>query len=40
LERRYNHDRFSMALHGHTPSEILAAKLSAQATHQLASTGA
>jgi transposase InsO family protein len=27
-EHRYNHERFSMALRGHTPSEILAAKLS------------
>ena len=39
-ERRYNHERFSMALRGHTPIEILAAKLSAQATNRLASTGA
>jgi transposase InsO family protein len=39
-ERRYNHERFSMALRGHTPSEILAAKLSPQATNQVASTGA
>jgi transposase InsO family protein len=27
-ERRYNHERFSMALRGHTPDEVLAAKLS------------
>ncbi len=39
-ERRYNHERFSMALSGHTPGETLAAKLSAQATNQVASTGA
>ena len=39
-ERRYNHEHFSMALRGHTPSEILAAKLSAQASNRLASTGA
>jgi transposase InsO family protein len=29
-ERRYNHERFSMALRGNTPSEILAAKLASQ----------
>jgi len=39
-ERRYNHERFSMALRGHMPSEILAAKLSEQATNQVASPGA
>jgi len=39
-ERRYNHERFSMALRGHTPSEALAAKLSARASDQLASIGA
>jgi transposase InsO family protein len=39
-ERRYNLERFSMALHGHTPSEALAAKLSARATDQPASIGA
>ena len=38
-ERRYNHERFSMALRGHTPSEMLAAKLSAREGTQLASTG-
>jgi transposase InsO family protein len=38
-ERRYNHERFSMALRGHTPSEILAAKLSARTTARLASPG-
>jgi transposase InsO family protein len=36
-ERRYNHERFSMALRGHTPSEVLAAKLSG--SDQAASTG-
>jgi transposase InsO family protein len=39
-ERRYNHERFSMALRGHTPAEILATKLSAQAHTQVVSTGA
>jgi len=34
------YERFSMALRGHTPSEILAAKLTARATPQLASIGA
>src|SRR5262249_43322332 len=38
-ERRYNHERFSMAFRGHTPSEILAAKLSARPTTQGASIG-
>jgi transposase InsO family protein len=38
-ERRYNHERFSMALHGHTPGEVLAAKLSGRAKLQPASTG-
>jgi transposase InsO family protein len=36
-ERRYNHERFSMALRGHTPSEVLSAKLPAR--NQPASTG-
>jgi transposase InsO family protein len=36
-ERRYNHERFSMALHGHTPGEVLAAELSNP--DQLAFTG-
>ena len=35
-ERRYNQGRFSMALRGHTPSEVLEAELSAD-SH--ASTG-
>lgn len=39
-EHRYNYERFSMALCGHTPGEILAAKLSAQPNNQVASTGA
>lgn len=39
-ERRYNHERFSMALRGNTPCEVLAAKLSARGAGQLASTGA
>jgi hypothetical protein len=39
-ERRYNHERFSMALRGHTPGEMLATKLGAPGTDQLASTGA
>jgi transposase InsO family protein len=39
-ERRYNHERFSMALSGHTPSEILAAKLDGRRSDQLPSTGA
>jgi len=39
-ERRYNYERFSMALRGHTPAEILASKLRAQANTQLVSTGA
>jgi transposase InsO family protein len=38
-ERRYNHERFSMALRGLTPSEVLAAKLSTQGRDQLASIG-
>jgi transposase InsO family protein len=37
-ERRYNQERFSMALRGHTPSEVLAAKLGARMDSQ-ASTG-
>ena len=36
-ERRYNHERFSMALRGYTPGEVLAAKLSAR--HQDSLTG-
>lgn len=39
-ERRYNHERFSMVLRGHTPAEILAAKLSAGTTNLVVSTGA
>jgi transposase InsO family protein len=39
-ERRYNQERFSMALRGHTPGEMLAAKLSARGIDQAASTGA
>src|SRR5262245_8189543 len=38
-ERRYNHERFSMALRGHTPGEILATKLGAREANQLAPTG-
>jgi transposase len=34
-----DHERFSMVLHGHTPGEVLAAKLSGQAKLQPASTG-
>ena len=39
-EHRYNHERFSMALRGHTPSEILAAKLAGRGQDHQASTGA
>jgi hypothetical protein len=39
-EHRYNHERFSMALRGHTPGEMLAMKLAAQAPDHDASTGA
>jgi transposase InsO family protein len=38
-ERRYNHERFSMALRGHTPAEVLAAKLSGEPHHQRGPTG-
>jgi transposase InsO family protein len=37
-ERRYSHDRFSMALRGHTPSEVLAAKLADARPDPTAST--
>lgn len=39
-ERRYNHERFSMALRGQTPGEMLLAKLGGQRPDQPASTGA
>jgi transposase InsO family protein len=39
-ERRYNEERFSMELRGHTPGEMLAAKFSGRGIDQLASTGA
>jgi transposase InsO family protein len=38
-ERRYNHERFSMALRGHTPNEALAAKLAAAQLDPIASAG-
>jgi transposase InsO family protein len=38
-EHRYNQERFSMALRGHTPSEALAAKLKARPTNQTESAG-
>jgi hypothetical protein len=38
-ERRYNNERFSMALHGQTPGEMLVAKLGRQSIDQLGSTG-
>jgi len=38
-ERRYNYERFSMALRGQTPGEKLAAKLLARETQSVASTG-
>jgi transposase InsO family protein len=37
-QHRYNHERFSMALRGHTPSEVLAAKLAHRMTESHAST--
>jgi hypothetical protein len=39
-ERRYNHERFSMALRGYTPGEMLAAKLAGRPIDQVASIGA
>jgi transposase InsO family protein len=38
-EHRYNHERFSMALHGHTPGEVLAAKLNVSRADPIASAG-
>jgi transposase InsO family protein len=38
-ERRYNNDRFSMALRGHTPAEMLALKRSGPRSDQIVSTG-
>jgi len=38
-EHRYNHERFSMALRGHTPAEVLATKLADRGTHHTASIG-
>ena len=39
-EHRYNHERFSIALRGNTPSETLVAKLSSRPTDQRSSAGA
>jgi transposase InsO family protein len=39
-ERRYNYERFSMALRGQTPAEKLAVKLNARETDQVALIGA
>jgi transposase InsO family protein len=38
-EQRYNHERFSMALRGHTPGEVLAAKLASRSNEPVATTG-
>jgi transposase InsO family protein len=39
-EHQYNHERFSIALKGHTPGEKLAVKLAAQQLEQQPSIGA
>ena len=39
-EHRYNHERFSMALRGHTPGEMLTMKLNARPIDHDALTGA